>query len=505
MRGDKCSSRALDLPFSTPETRNPKTGISGYVYSQREHDGARIQFGDDFKGHLVLGGTLFPAYPEFRKRTIEIVQQVRGWICELLLGDLLGTDGEEFHRWALEELVAWGKAAYRKEDNSFIPMLTDGTSLEGYVFKKGGYYGPKDMVIRAWPLGPIEFWAYGLAYRTSGVEYIWEMVRNIGQGSGFGDIGATPKDKPELDFGTDCSDPYALLAFLELYKKTGNSTFLEIAQRIGDNILSAKFYRGFFVPSKEHLYTRFDDPVHIALLHLHVAMKPEVVEVPRVWPSCAVFLCGYRNRLREFDIYSIYKLTESPELPISLHEAATLGDINQVTLLISQGTDIDVWDQGSRAPLHYAAMNGHKQVVELLLAKGSDINTENVNGSTALDVAAREGHINVVEFLIDKGADVNVKDRIDLTPLHNAADGGHREVAQVLLTRGADVNAKDYRGETSLYSAVRSGNRDIVELLIAKSADVNAKDKQGRTPLWYAKEKGHTEIVELLRKHGAKE
>jgi len=384
----------------------------------------------------------------------------------------LGADGKEFHRWALEELVAWGKAAYRKEDNSFIPMLTDGTSLEGYVFKKGGYYGPKGMVIRAWPLGPIEFWAYSLAYRMSGDEYIWEMARNIGQGSGFGDIGATPTHESRLQTDTACVDPHALLGFLELYKATAENRFLEIAQRIGDNILSVKFYRGFFVPSKEHIYTRFDVPVHLALLHLHAAMKPELVELPRVWPSCSVFLCGYRNRLREFDIYSIYSLTESPELPISLHEAATLGDINKCTLLISQGTDIDVWDQGSRAPLHYAAMNGHKQVVELLLAKGSDVNTENVNGSTALDIAAREGHINVVEFLIDKGAEVNVKDRIGLTPLHKAADGGHREVAQVLLTMGADVNAEDKWGETALQ---------------------------------VAKEKGHTEIVELLRKHGAKE
>jgi hypothetical protein len=40
--------------------------------------------------------------------SIEITSQIRGWICELILGDLLGTDGKEFSYWALEELVAWG-------------------------------------------------------------------------------------------------------------------------------------------------------------------------------------------------------------------------------------------------------------------------------------------------------------------------------------------------------------------------------------------------------------
>jgi pectate lyase len=481
------------------ETRNPKTGISGYVYSRREPDEAQIQLGDDFKRHLVF----FPVYPGIRKRKIELVQQVRGWICELLLGDLLQADGEEFTRWALEELVAWGKVAYRKEDNSFIPMLTDGTSLEGYVLRKSGFYGPKGMVIRAWPLGPIDFWAYSLAYRMSGDEYIWEMVRNIGQGSGFGDIGVTPTHESSLHTDTACADPHALLGFLELYKATAENRFLEIAQRIGDNILSAKFYRGFFVPSKEYIYTRFDVLEHLALLHLHVAMKPEVVEVPRVWPSCAVFLCDYRNRLDEFDIYSIYKLTESPELPISLHEAATLGDINKCMLLISQGTDIDVWDEGNKAPLHYAAMSGHVQVVELLLAKGSDVNTEDMNGSTALDVAAREGHINVVKFLIYKGAEVSVKDRIGLTPLHKAVGGGHREVAQLLITSNANVNVKDIVGDTPLHYASRRGNKDTVELIIANGADINAKNNEGQTPVDVALSRNRDDIVKLLITKGA--
>ncbi len=509
------------------ETRNPKTGISAYVYSRVEPTAGQIQLGDDFREHLVYQGTLtlFPVYPGYRKRIIEMVQQVRGWICELLLGDLLGADGKEFTRWALEELVAWGKVAYRKEDNSFIPMLTDGTSLEGYVFKKGSSaYGPKGTVISAWPLGPIEFWAYSLAYRMSGNQYTWEMARNIALGNNFGDIGVTAREPPQLYVDTNCSDPYALLGFLELYRKTGDSAFLEISKRIGDNMLSTKFYRGFFVPSKEHIYTRFDVPVHLALLHLHAAMKPQLAEVPRVWPSCPFFNSPYRNRPLEHDIYSIYTLTESPDLPISLHEAATLGDINQVTLLVSQGTDIDAWDFDNKAPLHYAAMNGHKQVVELLLAKGADLNTESSAGSTALSYAAGEGQLNVVRFLIAKNADINAG---RVTPLHSAARAGHKDIIELLIAKGANVNAKNNDGQTPVDIAVSRNRSGVVKLLIDKGADVplhvaarfgalakvkiliekgddvNAKDTANQTPLHYAARRGHKEIVELLLVHGA--
>ena len=41
----------------------------------------------------------------------------------LLVGDMLGKEGQEFKQWALEEFTAWGKASYRKKDNSFVVEL----------------------------------------------------------------------------------------------------------------------------------------------------------------------------------------------------------------------------------------------------------------------------------------------------------------------------------------------------------------------------------------------
>ncbi|UCC99844.1 MAG: hypothetical protein JSW66_08155, partial [Phycisphaerales bacterium] len=245
------------------ETRNPKVGISGGQYSRLQRDRAQLQFGDDFKGHLVLEGTLFPYSP----RSITLASQVRGWICQLMLGDLLGPDGKEFSQWSSDELAAWGKIAYRKRDNSFIPMLTDGTRLEGYVDTKGGYFGPAGTVVKAIPAPLIALWAYALAYRVTEDEFMWEMARNIAQGHNLGDIGKTAMDELHLETTTKCSCPYVLLAFLELYEKTAKKAFLEMASRIGDNIILDRFHKGFFVPKKGCIYTQFNYVEPLALLH----------------------------------------------------------------------------------------------------------------------------------------------------------------------------------------------------------------------------------------------
>jgi pectate lyase len=289
------------------ETRDPKTGIGGYQFSQSRTascapgirgDRAQYQYGDDFKGHFVVEGTLFPCYGS--------TPVVRPRICQFLLGEILGADGREFTQWALEELTAWGKMAYRKEDNSFIPMLTDGTSMEGYVCKKDGYFGPKGRVLKAGRAGPMDFWTYALAYRATGHGFMWEMARNIARANNFGDIGATEKSKPQLDGHTDRSDVAALLGFLELHRKTGNAAYLNLAKKIGDNILTARFHKGYFVRSKRHIYTKFDALEPLVLLHLDSAVKGNPTTVPKVWPGTSYFHCPYDGKGRTYDNNAVY-------------------------------------------------------------------------------------------------------------------------------------------------------------------------------------------------------
>ena len=153
------------------ETRDPKTGLEGYQFSQCatawcddvgkiRGDRAQYQYGDDFKGHRVVEGTLFPCYGD--------TPQTEPQVGRLLLGEALGEQGRDFTRQAVEELTAWGKSAYRAKDNTFIPMLTDGTSMEGYVCKKDGYFGPKGRVLRAGHPGAEHLWVYALGVSLVG-------------------------------------------------------------------------------------------------------------------------------------------------------------------------------------------------------------------------------------------------------------------------------------------------------------------------------------------------
>jgi pectate lyase len=435
------------------ETRDPATGIAGYVYTRR-NTSESYPFADDFKGHRVLTGTLFPKHPgignpavhQFLGGQLIVSPGIVGnvfispWVCQFLLGDMLGKNGEEFTQWALEELTAWGKIAYRREDNSFIPMLTDGTSLEGYVCKQDSGYGPKGLVCTPIPAVSMDFWAYALAYRTTEDNFMWSMTRDIARGIGLGDIGATSQDKPQLKISPDCSDSYVLLGFLELFRKTHMSAFLQMAQMVGDNILTHRFYKGLFVPSHKHTYAKFDSIESLVLLHLHGALESGRPLAPSVWPSRPFFQFPYRRKARAVDNAIIYSLAGLSKPPKSLHEVAAEGDIEAVRLMILRGSDINGREDSLlRTALHRAAMEGHKPVVELLLVNG---------------------------------ARVNPRDSSQSTPLHYSVEKGHRETAELLIAKGADVNAKN--------------NRDL-------------------TALWYAKENDHTEIVELLRKHGAKE
>jgi hypothetical protein len=266
------------------------------------------------------------------------------------------------------------------------------------------------------------------------------------------------------------------LGFLELYTKTNKPEFLQMAQCIGDNIIDEKCHKGFFVPSKNHIYSRFDCFEPLALLHLYAAIKSQSGRVPQVWPNNPLFLPPYRYQRQGVDRRLIYTLTETTEPPLSLQEAAAIGDVNVVSSLLEKGEPINGSDDSLRGTaLHRAAMSGQLAVVELLLNKGAQIDAQDAfPGGTALDYAAEKGHKEIVELLVARGGSVKAK-------------------------RGYPA------GDTPLHSAVRAGHKDIVEFLIEKGANVNVKNNNGQTPLDIALSRGHTEIVELLRKYGVKE
>lgn len=121
----------------------------------------------------------------------------------------------------------------------------------------------------------------------------------------------------------------------------------------------------------------------------------------------------------------------------SLHDAASVGDVDKVKRLLDKGARLNVRNIEGFAPLHVAAFTGHTEVVKLLIAAGAEVNVRDKYEQTPLLLAASEGQLNVVEVLISNGADVNARANNGVTPLKAAVAGHHGSVVALLERHGA--------------------------------------------------------------------
>jgi len=284
----------------------------------------------------------------------------------------------------------------------------------------------------------MDLWAYALAYRITKDEFMWKMARDIASGQNMGDIGLNPDDKSDFSIDIHCADPFALLAFLELYKGTGKRAFLKMAKRFGDDILANRFHKGFFIASNEHIYAKFDAFESLALLHLHTAITGGSVSVPVVWPNRPIFHGPYRYRYFASDCRAIYSLTDSKRMPMSLEEMVAIGDIEGVKRLISRGVDVNERTDGFlQTPLHRAVMEGHSDIVKSLLIKGADVDARTMPGDSGLHIACKRGHKEIVAMLIVKGADINAKNDKGETPIEVIGSRNRQDIIDLLKKHGA--------------------------------------------------------------------
>ena len=163
-----------------------------------------------------------------------------------------------------------------------------------------------------------------------------------------------------------------------------------------------------------------------------------------------------------------------------IHNAAVVGNLQEVQRLINEGVDVSAKDEklNEWTALHFASHEGQLEMVRLLLANGADINAKADDKWTALHLASDEGRLEMVRLLIANKADINAKTDDKWTPLHLAAWNGRLELVKLLLEKGADINAKSIGlfnlsflgGDTSLDIAKERGHNAIVQYLISKGA-----------------------------------
>jgi cytohesin len=183
----------------------------------------------------------------------------------------------------------------------------------------------------------------------------------------------------------------------------------------------------------------------------------------------------------------------------ALDEAIRFRHTKVVEVMLARGAK----GGGVQSPIRQvqeAVMRGQADLVSLLLSQGADVNQKLPGGGTLLHDAALKGHAQVAEILIAKGADVNARNATGGTPLHDAALSGQKNAARVLLDHGADPNATDTdSGATPLHMAAGWNRASVVELLLERGAQQNRKTKAGKTAWELAKDAGAEGVLKLLK------
>lgn len=152
-------------------------------------------------------------------------------------------------------------------------------------------------------------------------------------------------------------------------------------------------------------------------------------------------------------------------------DAAFIGNLETVRLLLAHGADPHRFDQNSETALHYAAWGGNADVARLLLAAGA--------------------HPGVISDVLYR------------SPLHTAAAWGNAELIELLLAADAPRDARDSDGATALLLATLARRTENVEALLAGGAEPDIADDDGITPLMMAARDGEVEAARLLLAAGA--
>ncbi|MFZ5831225.1 MAG: hypothetical protein ACOY3P_14130 [Planctomycetota bacterium] len=198
----------------------------------------------------------------------------------------------EFIRWATEDLEIYARECYDPTSGRFIAKMTDGTPIE-WRESKTSYYVPESFA-PVKPDGPL-FWGYATAYRLARTPPHWRMVCAIAKAMDLGDLGE-PDGARKLRLDTPNGDWQVIYPLLELHRATGDAALLQLACRVGDNIVKQQSPSGLF-PRKGRAWARTGDDAPLALLHLAAAIRGERDTLPQAVYDNRFFHCVYDGPL----------------------------------------------------------------------------------------------------------------------------------------------------------------------------------------------------------------
>ena len=147
-------------------------------------------------------------------------------------------------------------------------------------------------------------------------------------------------------------------------------------------------------------------------------------------------------------LVSLTSLAVPAKPKTSLYEQMVALVLSVVPSLVQSKDQAYIGD--GRTALQQAAAIGNIMVMQMLISSGAGINAKNSNGETALHFAARFNHLDAVKYLVASGASINEKTHYTRsTPLMAAAEMGNETIIRYLVLSGAERDAKDIFGKTA--------------------------------------------------------
>ncbi len=187
--------------------------------------------------------------------------------------------------------------------------------------------------------------------------------------------------------------------------------------------------------------------------------------------------------------------------PINLHDLISNGTYEEIAEHLYQVDKVSINKVvGGMTPIMLAASLGSVEVIDLLFTQGADPNKRGSAERTSLQYAVEKNHAEVAMRLLAYGADIDAFDNGRLTPLIMAADRGFTDLALILLEKGADPNIQHSQGWTALIDAARNGDEKLVTALIKAGAEKDIAMKNGMKARDMAKRNDHSDIVDILAK-----
>jgi ankyrin repeat protein len=183
-----------------------------------------------------------------------------------------------------------------------------------------------------------------------------------------------------------------------------------------------------------------------------------------------------------------------------IHEAAEIGYIDAIKILIRLGVDINKKTIKDRnTPLICAIKENKTNCVAHLLEHGASVNDQDCFGDTAILIAVKNQNITAIQSLLEYKADVKIYNKNRDTPLTWAAYKKDSYLVDLIIKQ-SDINHKNIWGNTALIIAAMQGSIAVARKLLIANANVVVRNEKDETAADVAKFHGYEKIEKIISK-----